>query len=59
MTLPPNRLARRIVLPAPTLPKLRLRIRRSGMPVASVLTAPALVQRRCGAEDAPTGAGSQ
>ena len=59
MTLPPYRLALRIVHPAPTLPKMRHRLRRCQMPVASVVNAPVLVQRRCVAGDAPTGADSQ
>ena len=44
MITPSNRLAGSSALPAPTPPVMRVRIRRSQMPAASVLTAPALGQ---------------
>src|SRR5208337_2730498 len=46
MITPSNRLAGLIALPPPAAPVLRVRIRRSQMPAASVLTAPARGQRR-------------
>ena len=42
----PIRVVGRIVLPAPTPPQMRVRVRRLQMPAASVLTAPALGQLR-------------
>jgi len=46
MSLPPNLVAAQIALAAPAPPDQRVRVQRSQMPAASLLTAPALGQRR-------------
>jgi hypothetical protein len=57
--MPSNRLAAKIAHPAFTPPDTRVRVRLFQMPAASVMTAPALVQRHGGAGDAATDIGSR